>query len=123
MSSSDFSPRGAAVDDHAAEVSQAARALVGVFAAQHFKNGVDAFAVGEIPDGFFVVILFVVDAMLQAEFRGAREFVVRRRSAVHFHAEQFADLHCCCAHAAGDGVNQDTRAHRSSTGVSKPAFQ
>src|SRR5450631_2120221 len=56
---------GRAIRDDAAEVAQAANAFRDVLAAQHFEDGVDAFAVGDFFDRVFVVALFVIDAMLQ----------------------------------------------------------
>src|SRR5579864_4842793 len=49
----------------AAEVAQAARALGGVLAAQHFEDRVDAFSVSEVLHGLFIVMLLVVDGVLQ----------------------------------------------------------
>ena len=67
---------GAAIDDHAAEIPQTTGALVGVFAAQHLEHGIHAFSMGEIADGFFVILLFVIDAVLQAKFGDASEFFI-----------------------------------------------
>ena len=58
---------GGAVLNNASEIAEAAQAFGGVFAAEHFEDGVDAFAVGEIFNDFFVVVLLVVDGVLEAE--------------------------------------------------------
>src|ERR1700722_7747035 len=69
---------GAAVNNHTAEVSQAARAFIGVLAAQHFKYSVDTFAMSEVPDRFFVIDFLVIDAVLQAEFSHTSQLVFGR---------------------------------------------
>ena len=100
--------RGAVLDD-ASEVAQAAQALGGVLAAEHFEDGVHAFAVREILHDFFIVVLLVVDGVLQAESFDARKLILGGRGPVHFDAEELADLDCGSADASGDGVNEDAR--------------
>ena len=115
-----------AVDDDASEVAHAVDAFRDVLAAQHFENRVDAFATREIFNCFGVIALLVVDAVLQAEFAHSGELVVGGRSAVHFDAENFSDLHGGGADSAGDGVNQDAGTPApdfSFERTSSPAFQ
>ena len=97
---------GGAVLDDAAEIAQAAQAFGGVLSAEHFEDGVDAFAASEILHDFFIVVLLVVDAVLQAEFFYARKFFVGGGRAVHFDAEKLSDLNGRGAHASGDGVDE-----------------
>src|SRR3979490_2168841 len=58
---------GSAVDDDASEVAHASDGLRDMLASQHFENRVDAFSASEFFDGFHVIALLVVDAMLQAK--------------------------------------------------------
>src|SRR5580658_326273 len=99
---------GAVLDD-ASEIAQAAQAFRGVLATQHFEDRVHAFTVGEVLHNFFVVVLFVVDAVLQAKVLYPRQFFVRRGGPIHFNAENAADLYCRGAHASSHGVNQHAR--------------
>jgi len=91
---------GAVLDD-AAEVAQAAQAFAVCSPPKHFEDRVDALAASEILDGFFVVLLFIVDGVLQTKFFYAGKFFVRRRCTVHFDAEKFSDLYGRGAHASG----------------------
>jgi hypothetical protein len=50
--------------DDPAEVPQAADAFRRVLTSQHFKNDIDALAVGQLANGLFVVLLFVVDPVM-----------------------------------------------------------
>ena len=58
---------GITVYDHASEIAHATSALCSVFAAQHFKDGINAFSLGKVLNGVFIINLFIVDAVLQAE--------------------------------------------------------
>src|ERR1700737_3457032 len=98
---------GGAVDDDASEVAHAPDALRDMLASQHFENRVDAFATRHILDGFHVIALLVVDAMLQAKLAHAGELVVGGRGSVHFDAENLSDLHGGGADSTGDSMNQD----------------
>ncbi len=97
---------GCAVNNDAPEIAKAFDALGDVRAAEHLENGVDTFAVRQIFYGVDVILLLVVDAVLQAEFAYASEFIFRGRRAVHFDAENFADLDCGGADSASDGMNE-----------------
>ena len=97
-------------------------AFCDVLAAQHFENRVDALAVRQILDRFDVIALLVVDAVLQAELADLGQLFFGRRSAVHFDAENFSDLHGGGADSSGDGVDEDAW-RRCLGSSSKPAFQ
>src|SRR3979490_1865629 len=94
---------GSAVDDDASEVAHASDALRDMLASQHFENRVDAFATRQILDGFHVIALLVVDAVLQAELAHAGKLLLGGRSSVHFDAENLSDLHGGGANSACDG--------------------
>ena len=57
---------GGAVNNDAPKVAHAFDALRHVLTAQHFEDCIDAFAAGQIFDGFRVIALFVVDAVLES---------------------------------------------------------
>ena len=98
----------ASVHDHAAEIPQATHALGDVLPAQHFEDGINAFPVRQRLDGFFIISLLVVDAVLQAEFLHTCQLLIRGRRSVHFHPEQLSNLRGRGSHAAGDSVNQNS---------------
>src|ERR1700676_1715115 len=98
---------GGTVDDDASKVAHAADAFCYVLASQHFEDRVDAFTAREFFNCIGVIALLVVDAVLQAKFAHSGELVFGGRSAVHFDAEDFPNLHGGGADSAGDGVNQD----------------
>jgi len=98
---------GSPVNNDASEIAQATDTFCDVLAAQHFEDGIDAFAVSQLFDGFLIVALFVVDAVLQPEFAHPRQLFFRRRCSVHFDAENFANLYRGRPNASRNGVDQD----------------
>src|SRR6185437_6630757 len=104
---------GVAVDDHTAKIAQAADAFGSMLAAQHLEDDIHAFAVGQITNGLFVVLAFVVDRMLEAESLNALQLFVRRRRAIHIKAQQFANLHRGGANASCNSMDEHARHDRS----------
>ena len=78
-----------------------------MLATQHLEDSVDAFAAGEILHDLFIFMPLVVDAVLQAELFHSRQLFVGGRSAIHFYAEQAADLHGGSTNASSYGVDED----------------
>src|ERR1019366_7368282 len=74
------------------------------------KHGINTFAAGQFFDRLDVVLLFVVDAMLQSECADAGKLILRRRCAIHFHPENFPDLHGSGADSSSNRMNEDPRA-------------
>src|ERR1700722_6856670 len=99
-------PRRRPVLDHASKVSQTAQTLGSMLSAQHFEDGIYAFAMSQILHDLFIVVLLVVDPVLQAKWLHAREFFVRRRCSVHVDLKQLSNLHSRRPYSSSDGVNQ-----------------
>src|SRR5208337_2349669 len=58
---------GRSVDDDAPELTAAAKTLSGVFAAEHFKNRIHSFAVGEFADARLVIDFAIVDTVIESQ--------------------------------------------------------
>src|SRR3954470_162999 len=75
--------------------------------AEHFEDGIDAFAARKVFDGFLVIFALVIYAVLKSEAFDAGELFVGRGGSVHLDAEQFANLNGGGAHASSNGVDED----------------
>src|ERR1035438_8248658 len=97
---------GGAVNDDPAEFAAASQAFGSMLASEHFKDRVNALAVGELLDAHFIIDILVVDGVIKTQLPDAFQLFGGRSRAIGFDAKQLADLHGGCSHSSGDGVNQ-----------------
>ena len=76
-----------------------------MLAAEHFKHRIHTLATRQVFDRVLIVLMLVVDAMLQAEFADAREFLVGRGRPVHFDTQDLANLYGRGADSPCDRMN------------------